>query len=60
MYSKTKTAENICKNVPGPRGATRYAKVHEEVFILFFIKNIIKNIVHDTNAVIQPTIEIYF
>ena len=50
-------AENIYKDVPGPRGAAKYAKTPVEAFTLSSTKGIIKNIVRYTNAVIQPAIE---
>ena len=50
-------AENICENVPGPRGTAKYAKTPVEAFTLFFTKSMIKNIVRYTIVVIQPAIE---
>ena len=52
-------AENICKNVPGPRGAAKYAKTPVEAFTLFFTKSMVKNIFRYTNAVVQSAIEIF-
>ena len=41
-------AENICKNVPGPRGAAKDAKTPVEAFTLFFTKSMLNNIVRYT------------
>ena len=41
-------AENICKNVPGQRGAAKYAKTPVEAFTLFFTKSMLNNIVRYT------------
>ena len=46
-------AENICKNVPGPRGTVKYPKTPVEAFTLFFTKSMIKNIARYTNVVIH-------
>ena len=38
-------AENILKNVPGPRGAAKYLQTPIESFILFFTDGMVNNIV---------------
>ena len=50
-------AENIWKNVLGPRGTPKYVQMPIESSKLFFTDKTVKNIVGYTNGVIGPVIE---
>ena len=50
-------AENILKNVPGPRSAAKYVQMPIESFRLFFTDEMVNSIVGYTNDVIQPVLE---
>ena len=50
-------AENILKNVPGPRGAAKYVQTPIESFRVFFTDEMVNNIVGYTNDVIRPVLE---
>ena len=54
---RPKSAENILKNVSGPRGAAKYVQTPIESFRLFFTGGMVYDIVGYTNDVIRSVLE---